>query len=217
MHWLDITLLIVLGIGALLGARSGLLWQVARIVTFAVAIYVCLYYHDYAASLIAPYLTEGTPATVSTVAGYVVSFLGVYLVLYGITLILEKMLKAAKLKTMDRLLGAGFGLLKAGLLAGAVLMGMAVFAAPQTDEMLADSRLAPVFLQVMRGVIVAVPRDYKDQFTAALDRIKQVGLDRAQELGGEATRHAVEEQLRVPGTTAKEGATAREGDTRRSR
>jgi membrane protein required for colicin V production len=216
MHWLDITLLIVLGIGALLGARSGLLWQVARIVTFAVAIYVCLYYHDYAAGLIAPYLTEGTPPTVATVAGYIVTFLGVYLVLYGITLILERMLKAAKLKTMDRLLGAGFGLLKAGLLAGAVLMAMAVFGTPKTDDLLAESQLAPVFLQLMRGVIVAVPRDYKEQFTAALERIKQAGMDRAQELGGAAARNALEEQLRVPGSTARE-STAREGDTRRSR
>jgi membrane protein required for colicin V production len=209
MHWLDITLLIVLGIGALLGARSGLLWQVARIVTFCVAIYVCLYYHDYASSLIAPYLTDGTPATVATVAGYIITFLGVYLVLYGITLILEKMLKAAKLKTMDRLLGAGFGLLKAGLLAGAVLMGMAVFATPQTDDVLAQSRMAPAFLQVMRAVIVAVPRDYKEQLSEALDRIKQVAADRAQELGGAAARTAIEEQLHPPASTGREGETRR--------
>jgi membrane protein required for colicin V production len=210
MHWLDITLLIVLGIGALLGVRSGLLWQIARIVTFGVAIYVCLYYHDYAASLIAPYLLEGTPPTVATVAGYVVTFLGVYLVLYGITLILEKGLKVAKLKTMDRLLGAGLGILKAGLLAGAVLMGAAVFGTPQTDQMLAESRFAPVFLQVMRGVIVAVPQDYKDQLSAALERIKQAGVDRAQELGGAAARNAIEGQLpRGPGSTNREGETRR--------
>ena len=30
MYWLDFVLLLVLGIGAFLGARSGLLWQVAR-------------------------------------------------------------------------------------------------------------------------------------------------------------------------------------------
>jgi membrane protein required for colicin V production len=212
MHWLDITLLVVLGIGALFGARSGLLWQIARIVTFGVAIYVCLYYHDYAASLIAPYLMEGTPPTVSTVAGYIVTFLGVYLVLYVITLILEKALKAAKLKTMDRLLGAGLGILKAALLAGAVLMGAAVFGTPKTDAVLAESRLAPVFLQGMRAVIVAVPQDYKDQLAAALERIKQTGIDRAQELSGAAARNALEGQLpHVP------GATEREGDTRRSR
>jgi membrane protein required for colicin V production len=208
MHWLDITLLIVLGIGALFGARSGLLWQIARIVTFAVAIYVCLYYHDFATSLITPYLMEGTPATVATVAGYVITFLSVYLVLYGITLILERALKAAKLKTMDRLLGAGLGMLKAGLLAGAVLMGAAVFGTPKTDEVLAGSRLAPVFLQGMRAVVVAVPQDYKDQLAASLERIKQAGMDRAQELGGAATRNALEGQMpNVPASTRREGET----------
>ena len=32
MHWLDIIILIVLGIGAAMGFWSGLLWQVARVV-----------------------------------------------------------------------------------------------------------------------------------------------------------------------------------------
>ena len=42
MHWLDITLLIVLGIGAAMGFCSGLLWQIARVVSLAVSLYVAV-------------------------------------------------------------------------------------------------------------------------------------------------------------------------------
>ena len=49
MHWLDFVLLLVLGVGAFLGARSGLLWQVARVITFFLAIYACIHYHGIAA------------------------------------------------------------------------------------------------------------------------------------------------------------------------
>lgn len=201
MHWLDITLLVILALGALLGARSGLLWQVARIVTFGVAFYVCIYYHEPVAGLLGTYLTDTSPLLVS-VLSYVATFCGVYLVLYGITLLLERALKASRLKTLDRLLGAGFGLLKAALLVGAVLMGLALYSTPQTDAAMADSRLAPVLLEGMRAVTVAVPQNYKDDLNASLERIRKEGIKRAGELSDEAARKTLEEQLKLPAAPA---------------
>ena len=61
MHWLDVTILVVLAIGALFGARSGLLWQVARLVTFGVSLYTCIYYHQLVQDLLAPYLPDASP------------------------------------------------------------------------------------------------------------------------------------------------------------
>jgi membrane protein required for colicin V production len=197
MHWLDIILLVVLALGAALGARKGLLWQVARIVTFGVAIYVCIYYHGFAAGLMAPYL-DGASEMLLKVLACGVTFLTVYLVLYGITLLLERAVKASRLKLLDRFLGALFGAVKAGLLAGAVLMGVALLGSPQADATLAESSVAPVLLLVMRGVIVAVPQEYKDELTAALDRIKKAGADRAEELGNAAVRKAIEDQFNQP-------------------
>jgi membrane protein required for colicin V production len=197
MHWLDITLLVILALGALLGARSGLLWQVARIVTFAVAFYICIFYHEPVAGVLGPYLTGASPLVVS-VLSYVGTFCAVYLVLFGVTLLLQRALKAARLKTLDRVLGAGFGLVKATLLAGAVLMVVALYPTPQTDAAMADSALAPVLLQGMRAVAVAVPQNYKDDLNASLERIRQEGLKKAGQLGDEATRKALEEQLKLP-------------------
>jgi membrane protein required for colicin V production len=195
MHWLDITLLVVLTLGALLGARSGLLWQVARLVTFGVAFYVSIFYHEQLADLLGSYVTGASPFVLSALA-YVGSFLGIYLVLFAITALLERVLKASKLKGLDRLLGAGFGALKATLLAGAVLMGLALLASPQTDAAMAESKLAPVLLQGMQAATVAVPQEYKDQFNASLERIREEGLKRANEVSDAAARKALEEQLR---------------------
>jgi uncharacterized membrane protein required for colicin V production len=190
MHWLDITLLIVLALGALLGARRGLLWQVTRILTFALAIYVCIYYHETVAAWIAPYLKDASALIVS-ILSYVAVFLVVYLVSYGLTLLLEAGVKAAKLKTTDRILGAGLGALKAALLSGAVLMGLAMVGIPQTDEAIARSQVAQVELQIMRGVIVAVPQDYKEQFKDARERIQE----KASEVGNAAAQKAIQDQL----------------------
>ncbi|SRR6266536_4359326 len=169
MYWLDFVLLLVLGIGAFLGARSGLLWQVARIVTFFLAVYACIHYHGIAAGWLLQHLRAESPV-VPWLLAYLVTFLSVYAVCMLITYVLERMLRAAKLKPMDRLLGAGVGILKAGLLAGAILMGVAVYD-PDADGALAESKVAPVLLKSMRVVIVAVPDDFKKSLEKAKERI----------------------------------------------
>jgi membrane protein required for colicin V production len=211
MHWLDITLLVILALGALLGARSGLLWQVARIVTFGVAFYVCIFYHEPVAGVLTPYLTGASPVVIS-VLSYVGTFCAVYLVLFGFTLLLQRALKAARLKTLDRVLGAGFGLLKATLLAGAVLMAVALYPTPQTDAAMADSALAPMLLQGMRAVSVAVPQNYKDDLNASLERIRQEGIKRAGQLSDEAARKALEEQLKLAPAPARKSAESSPSD-----
>lgn len=173
MHWLDFILLLTLGVGAVLGAWNGLLWQVARILTFAIAIYACIYSHTPVAAWLSTFI-EGGSEVIIKLLSYVVIFLTVYLVCYLITLLLQKGLAASRLKPMDRLLGAAVGVLKALLLSGALLMGFAWYAGPRSDAVLAESKIASVALNSMRAVLVLVPQTYKDQLNSALERIKRV-------------------------------------------
>jgi membrane protein required for colicin V production len=179
MYWLDFVLLFVLAIGAFLGARSGLLWQVARIVTFFLAIYACIRYHGIAAGWLLQNL-RAESAVIPWLLAYLVTFVAVYAVCMVITYVLERMLRTAKLKPIDRLLGAGVGILKAGLLAGAILMGVALYD-PDADGALGESKVAPVLLKSMRVVIVAVPQKYKDKLSESLERLKEVGTEKVQE------------------------------------
>jgi membrane protein required for colicin V production len=190
MYWLDFVLLVILGIGALLGARSGLLWQVARVVTFALAIFTCVKYHHVAADWLTRNITGISPL-VSGLLAYGVTFLAVYLVCFLVFHMLEKALRAANLKPMDRLLGAVAGVLKASLLAGAVLMGVALYATPESDDTLAQSKIAPVLLKEMRVVIVAVPQKYKDDLSHTLDRLKK---DAANKVKEETDKNSPEKQ-----------------------
>jgi membrane protein required for colicin V production len=176
MHWLDFVLLIVLGLGALLGARSGLVWQVARVVVFGAAVYISINYHGQTAEHLSRLLTHTTPAVVWLLS-FIVTFLAVCLAGFLVTYAIERLVRAAHLKPVDRLLGAAVGTLKAGLLAGAILMGVAVYSTPGSDDVLAESKIAPVVLEGMRLVIVAVPKDYKDKVSDALDRLKKEGQE----------------------------------------
>lgn len=180
MYWLDSVLLIVLAIGATLGAWTGLLRQVARVVTLVVAIYACIHFQDVASRVLVKYVEAPSPVLLQ-ILSYVLIFVVVLALGLVITYLLDKLLVVAKLKPMDRILGSLVGLLKAALIAGALLLGFTIYSTEGTDEVMSRSKIAPVLLRGMRIVIVAVPDRIKDRVSESLERYKQLNEKKVQE------------------------------------
>src|ERR1051325_2868989 len=111
MHWLDILILVVLGVGAAMGFCTGLVWQIARVVSLAVSLYVAIMLNTPIADWLSQQGMSLSPA-VDRLAAFVVVFLAVYLVLYLITRAIHKAIKASKLETLDRMLGGLLGAVK---------------------------------------------------------------------------------------------------------
>lgn len=70
-------------------------------------------------------------------------------------------LKKVGLRWFDRILGAGFGIVRGVLVSVVIVSGLAAFA-PQYG--LQNSRFAPVLLAAGRGVIWAAPADFRQRF-----------------------------------------------------
>ena len=95
------------------------------------------------------------------IAGFLAIVLIVILLAGIIGGIFSRLLKGVGLRWIDRLLGAGFGVLR-GLVVGVVLvMALAAFA-PQWG--LSQSRFAPVLLSSGRALIWAAPPDFRQRF-----------------------------------------------------
>jgi uncharacterized membrane protein required for colicin V production len=86
--------------------------------------------------------------------------------------ILRHLLKKAHLTWLDRILGAAAGLVCAALLAAAVAVPLASVL-PKGSRVLAESRLAPVTLEVSRLVVRLAPDELRQRFHQGLDRIKE--------------------------------------------
>lgn len=179
MHWLDLTLLIVLGLGAFWGALNGLIRQVARVGIFLVAVYLCIYFHEPVAQSLERNV-RGISGVASGIASYAVIFFGVVLVGWMITWKIENLVTKAKLQPVNRLLGAGFGVVKMGMFAGVALMVLLSVAGDEPPKAVRDSKVAPVVLKGMRGVLVAVPDRYKDRWSKSLDRWKSSAEEKIQ-------------------------------------
>jgi uncharacterized membrane protein required for colicin V production len=182
MHWLDITLLIILGLGLALGAWSGLLWQVSRMVTAVAAIYAGVFGHPFIAYLLKTYAKVDWDDWIVTTVSFLIALFSVVIVMLIITTLIDRWLRTKKkLKMLDRLLGAGLGLCTMSLLAGAMLFIMVIVATDWSKEQVSRSYVAAPLLVVLRGVITLMPEDTKKSWTASLDQVKEAANNAKQD------------------------------------
>lgn len=173
MFWLDIVLLVFLGLGAALGFWSGLLWQVARVVSLGLALYATILFNEPVTQFLGEAIRGVEPRVAQGIA-YVGVFLGVYLTFFLCTRLLHKAIKATDLEILDRLLGALLGTAKMSAGVAAACLGLTALALPTTDDWLAQSTLAPLFARVGERVLAMIPPEYRDRAGAEVEQMRQV-------------------------------------------
>src|SRR5688500_12136659 len=127
MHWLDTTILTLLGLGAGLGAWSGFVWQIARILTLGVGLYGAVVFHEPASQMLQDSVLQGADSRIVRPAAYLMVFLIIYLVLFYSARLVRSFIRATDLETLDRLLGAALGAGKVALFIGVVCLGLASY------------------------------------------------------------------------------------------
>jgi uncharacterized membrane protein required for colicin V production len=162
MHWLDITILVVLGIGAVFGFWSGLLWQIARVLGLIFSLYLAIAINTPVSEWLGQQWQD-TSAAICRVAAFVLIFLSVYLTLYLATCLIHKAIKETKLEMVDRMLGAILGMAKMGVVVSGICAGLTVLALPMTQAWLEQSTLAPHFARGTDVAIRLIPQHYRDR------------------------------------------------------
>src|SRR5437016_10684 len=119
MNWLDIIILVVLAIGAVMGFCTGLLWQIARLVSLALSLYLAFLANAGVTDWLDDQWKDVNPA-VNRVIAFIGVFIVVYLILYLVTRLVYQAIKATKLETLDRILGALLGAVKMGAIVACV-------------------------------------------------------------------------------------------------
>ncbi len=82
MYWLDTLLVALLALGAALGFYSGFLCQIARILTFAIALMATIAFNDPATRLCQEQFLQGADSRIAQATAYVLVFLLVYISLF---------------------------------------------------------------------------------------------------------------------------------------
>jgi uncharacterized membrane protein required for colicin V production len=187
MYWADTTIVILVLIGAGFGLLSGFLWQVSRIVSFGVALYASIFFHEWASGVLTDAFLQSSDPRVPRVLAFPVVFLTVYLVLFLITLVLERSIKAARLEPANRAIGAILGATKTALILGAIFLAMANYPHPRTQMLMEKSALAPALADVTNLVIIAIPKEYKEELQSGLIHLREAAREKLHHLRARST------------------------------
>ena len=173
MNWLDAVLILLLAFSVWRSFAKGLTREVIGLLAVVVGIFLGTWLYSSVGEWIEPHVHSRATA----------NFCGFLLVLIGVMLagsfagwILSKLLRVTGLSFFDRLLGAGFGVLRGVLMAAALVLGILAFApgakAGTPPEAVAGSRLAPLVIGCARLFVAAAPREMKDGFRKSYEQVK---------------------------------------------
>jgi membrane protein required for colicin V production len=113
LHWIDWALLAVLLVSVLIGLMRGFVFEVLSLLGWLVA----WFGSQYLARELSPHLPVGAPGSAGNMAAaYVVCFIGILIAWTLLAKLVRLLIHATPLSLPDRLLGAGFGLLRGGVL-----------------------------------------------------------------------------------------------------
>lgn len=166
---LDYLLLLAIGGSVIAAALKGFTYEVLMLAATVLAIGLAAWKYP---ALAAHWHGAPTPA-VSFLAFLIIlaAVLGAAALLARLT---RGLVRGVGLGTMDRVFGAGLGLVR-GVLVGAAIVLMLV-AYPLNPGWVSNSRLAPPLLWVSRAIALALPHGLREHFALGLQAVPLRGM-----------------------------------------
>jgi len=182
MNWLDYLLLAILLVSVWMSARKGFSREIIGLAAALFALVLGMWFYGLAGSFLIPYVSS---ARVANLIGFLLVVLAV-LVLGGMLgWIVSRFLRTIGLSFFDRLLGAGFGLVRGLLIAISLLTAYMAFG-PEIDSRtvpssVLNSRIAPYVLDASHLFVAAAPMELKASFLKQYTQVKSLLEDRTRE------------------------------------
>ncbi len=158
-NWIDLTLGIIMIVSIIAGLRSGFARTAVSFLAFIVGLVFALHYYH----VVGHSLHIANPSVANAV-GFMIVYFGISILGSVIAGMLAKFIRSLDLVWLDRVLGAGFGVVNGLLTCTIVIWGIMAFFPVQPKLMLSQSRLAPCVMDAARRVAEASPDEVKRTF-----------------------------------------------------
>jgi membrane protein required for colicin V production len=181
-NWLDILLVAILTVSVVTSLAKGLTRELIGLASAVAGLIGGIWLHGWAGSFVAPYVSS---KSVAHLCGFLIVLFGALAAGALVNFVIGKVIRVAGVSWLDRLLGAGFGFVRAVLVAVALVMALVAFApgasAGGPPGAVVNSRLAPYVIDAARVLVAMAPRELNDEFQnryAQVRRLWQDALDK---------------------------------------
>ena len=158
MSWLDIVLLVILGLAAFQGVRAGLIKSVLSLAGMMVGIFLAIRLYDDFGSWLNGFISN---ASIANVVAFVIILLAVVLVATVVSSLLGGLISAIGAGWLNRIGGAIFSLLLSTVVLGALLAVLTKYSfSSGLENAIRDSFLADFFLGKFPSVLSVLPSEF---------------------------------------------------------
>lgn len=171
MNWLDIFLLIVLGVFVLEGVRQGFTRLAIGMASTLLGLLLAAWFYGTAAAWLAPYLSS---KALANVGGFLLIFVGIQIAGGLLAWGLATIFKWTGMSWLDRMLGAVLGAVKTALTGIVLVMVLTAFPIQPVPDSIAHSKAAPYLMEASHVLVYLCPREVRDGFTATYDRVRDL-------------------------------------------
>ena len=172
MNWLDVVLGLILIASVVTSFRKGFSREIIGLAAVILGLILGLWFYGMAGGYLLPYVSSRRAANFT---GFVLVFCGVMLLGALVNFIVGKFLKVTGLSFFDHLLGAGFGLLRGGLIGIALITAIMGFSTgEEAPGAVVHSRLAPYVVGGADVAAAIAPHELKEGFRKAYSQVKTV-------------------------------------------
>ncbi|MFN7995589.1 MAG: CvpA family protein [Bryobacteraceae bacterium] len=175
MNWLDVVLLILLLGSIVTSFSAGLTREVVGLVSLVAALILSIWFYGTAGAILLPYVSS---PGIAHFCGFLMVFCGVLIAGSLAGRALGKLLKVAGLSFVDRVLGAGFGVVRGLLISIALILALLAFApGPSPPNSVVHSKVAPYVIDAARLLSAVAPHELKDGFRKSYGQVKTIWGD----------------------------------------
>lgn len=172
MNWLDIVLLIVLAGSVVTSFSTGLAREVVGLISMIAALVLAIWFYGSAGALVQPYVSS---PGIANFCGFLLVFCGVLVLGAILGRVMGRLMRVAGLSFVDRLLGAGFGLVRGLLISIAVVLALLAFTPGKSPpDSVVHSKVAPYVVGAARVCAAMAPHDLKDGFHKSYQQVKTI-------------------------------------------
>jgi membrane protein required for colicin V production len=164
--FLDFLFALIILVSIFLALRKGLVREITSLVALIGGFILAVIYYPVPAARFSEFTKTDS---VASLMGFMVIFVGCLLIGAIVSFIINRFLKAASIKWVDRLLGGIFGLLRGWAICS--IMVLAIVAFPLRETVIARSVLAPYLLAGAKAAVVMVPQGLKDKFNEQYQKV----------------------------------------------